>query len=73
VFADKPARRQLHDLSAVDRGVKAEVEVLQGLLIAESCRPDPSFNCPVLSQSDFIINNQFQKLQMAELVALGFL
>jgi hypothetical protein len=49
MLPDETAGGQFHDLAAVDRGIEAEVEVLDGPGVAESGGLDPAGNCAIVS------------------------
>ena len=70
VFADEPAGGQIIDLFLLDRGIELPVEVLQGLEVPEGRDLDASLDLTLLSDQQFILEDQFQELGMRQMVAL---
>jgi hypothetical protein len=72
-LADEAAGGQIEDLRALDRGIEREVEFVQRLQLSELSRFDAAVDLPLLADQQFILNDQFQELGMAELVPSRFL
>jgi len=64
---------QIVDLPAVDGWVEAEVEGVQCAPVAEICRFGAPGYHALLAYAQFVLQEQFEELQVIEVIAAGFL
>ena len=69
---DELAGSQVIHLLPLDGGIKGPVEILQRLVIAEACGFGALIDDTLLADIEFILEEQFQKLFMRQLMRLGF-
>ena len=72
-FADEAAGGQVEDLRSFDRRIEGEVEFVERLQFAELGRLHAAVDLPLLADEQFVLQDQFQELGVAELVAGRFL
>lgn len=64
---------ELVDLGAVDAGVEAEVEVLEGALFPKGGALLTPGQEPLVADVEFVLEEKFEELGMREAVGFGFL
>ena len=64
---------ELVDLFAIDLGVEAEVEVLEGSLFSKVGTLFPPIEGSLGSDVEFVLEEEFKEFGVAELIASGFL
>jgi hypothetical protein len=64
---------KLVDLGAVDRGIEAEVEAVEGAFLAEGGGFVPAGDHALMSDVEFVLEEEFEELFVGEVVASGFL
>jgi len=72
-LADELSAGQLVNLLALDRRVKSPVEVLQCFELAEGRQLLAFIDKPLRAHIQFVLEDQFQKLRVRQLMSLGFL
>ena len=70
---DEVAGGEFVDAGAGDGGVEGEVEVLEAGVAAEGGGFGAAQDLALLSDVDFVLEEEFQELGVGEVVALGFL
>jgi hypothetical protein len=73
VFSEEASSGQLEDHFAGNSGVKAPVEVLQTFRMPEGSRLGPSPELSLVTDVKFILEDEFEKLSVGELVGGSFL
>ena len=69
----KPTGSQIVDLLTVNRAIEAKIERIQGAAIAKVRGFGAPINHTLLAHIEFILQEQFEKLQMIEVIAACFL
>ena len=64
--------REVVDLFAIYGAVEAEVEAVEGALFAEVGTLGAAFDHALVAYIEFVLQEQFQELEVVELVAAGF-
>ena len=72
-LANEPARRQFKNLLAIDVGIELPIELLKGFQMPEVGGLRAPFERPFLAQGQFILQDQFQEIRMAQPVGGRFL
>ena len=70
---EKAAGGQFVDAAALDLGVEGEVEVLEGFQLAEAGGLGAPGDFALAADVEFVGEDEFQELVVAEVVATGFL
>src|SRR4030042_1534348 len=73
LFPDELAGGQVHDLSTREGGVELPVEVFEGFGLSEARRLETPLDQPLISQGEFILEQEVQELLVGELIRPGLL
>jgi hypothetical protein len=73
LLPDKPAAGEVKDLFAFDGRVEAEVEVFKRFRVPECGRFGPAADQPLLSDIDFVLQDELKELIVWQIVAPRFL
>lgn len=73
MIAQEAAGGEVEDLLAFDRRIKRKAELIERFEFAEIDRFDSAFNLTLVANVEFILQHEFQELDVAEFVACGFL
>ena len=73
MLADEVGRGQIVDLSTLDRGIKIPVKFLQGLEFTKGGAFLAPLELTLGAHIQFVLEDQFQKLLVGELIRGGFL
>ena len=70
---DEAPGGQFVNVTFLDRGIKTPIEFFQTLQLAKRRRFDTPGELTILADQHFILQNQFQELDVRQVVAAGFL
>jgi len=64
---------QLEELPAWERGVELPIELIEGLEIPEARELGAAVDPAMITDGDFVLEDEFEKLEVAQATGLGFL
>ena len=65
---DKPARREVEDLLPIDRGVKREIEALEGLPEVDGRAPQTELQLLLRAPLDFVFDEALEEVDVGQLL-----
>jgi len=73
VLADELAGAQVKNLASLNGGVEAPIKILQRFEVAKAGGLLAPFQKPLLAHVQFVLQEQFQELNVRQLMGAGFL